>query len=144
MAGNDLSVIVDATVAYENLARHVVMEQRRDLTKMQLDVLIGLRYAGKMTMTEVSRHLAVSKEQATRAVAPLVEKGYVTRKRNCEQYRLVEVSLTQEGSDFIDRDLAVVLEELERKLAGLSQEDLAKLLEASETALAVLRKNLGR
>ena len=116
------------------------MNHRDDLTKSQVDVLIGLKFAGKMSMTQVSEHLAVSKEQATRATAPLVQRGFVKRERRKDNYRVVEVSLTNEGEQRLADGLAIVLREINGNLRSISDEDRAQLVEASRTAVEILRK----
>lgn len=140
----ELSIVIEATAAYDNLSRHVLMRHRGELTKSQMDVLIGLRYLGKMTMTEVSRHMAASKEQASRVTAPLVEMGYVVRGGNPENHRTVEVSLTQKGMEYLDSELRAVTDELKREFSAMDDQDLARLIETSEIAVSILRKNAER
>ncbi len=132
--------IIHAMEAYDNLGRHLVMENRGELTKSQVDVLMGLEVFGKMSMTEVSDHLAVSKEQATRAVAPLVERGLVKRERSVEQYRMIQVSLTKQGQHSVAHVHQILLECLLKRLDELSPSDRMQLIEASRQALAVLFK----
>lgn len=141
MTNDDLYAIVEATVAYENLSKHVLMNHRKNLTKSQMDILIGLHFIGRMNMTQVSRHLAASKEQASRATAPLVDMGYVVRSGAADNHRTVEVSLTRSGKEYLEHDLEVVLADMQDELSCMPPEDLARLIEASKTVAEILGKN---
>ena len=126
--------------AYDNLGRRIVMANRGDFTKSQADALVGLMLYGSMSMTQISEHLAVSKEQATRTIAPLVERGLVQRARNPRNLRVVDITLTAEGERLISESQKALIETLCAKLAELSPEDRATLIEASRTAERILRK----
>lgn len=138
--GGSYTPFMMALPAYENFARGIMMKRRGGLTKTQMDVLVGLRYAGKMNMSQVADHAAVSKEQASRAVAPLVQRGLVSRSRSARQYRAVEVSLTDEGQKLLEDTRAEIDREIGERLSPLSQEDRDRLMEASLTAVEILRK----
>lgn len=140
MEHEELVHIIAARDAFDDFCKRSLMNHRDDLTKSQVDVLIGLKFAGKMSMTQVSEHLAVSKEQATRATAPLVQRGFVKRERCKDNYRVVEVSLTDEGEQRLADGLAIVLREINGNLRSISDEDRAQLVEASRTAVEILRK----
>lgn len=132
--------IIHAMGAYDNLGKHLVMENRGRLTKSQVDVMMGLDLFGKMSMTQISEHLAVSKEQASRAVAPLVEQGLVRRERSAEQHRMIQVSLTEEGRRNVAAAHQTLLSRLLERLAELSPSEREQLIDASRKALSVLFK----
>lgn len=134
--------LMQALPAYESFAKSIVLEKRGKLTKTQMDVLVGLQYAGKMSMGQMAEYLAVSKEQTSRAVGPLEKKGLVVRSRSSENYRVVEVALTDAGHAFLLAARADIERELARKLAPLSPQDRAQLMEASQTAVDILQKLL--
>lgn len=134
------SAIAKAMVAYDNFARHLIMSHREDLTKTQADVMLGLFVFGGMNMSQMSEHLAVSREQTSRAVGPLVERGMVERARNPNQRRQVEIFLSEAGCRDVVRRNALVLEDIRACVAGLSDEDRLALVEASRVAEGVMRK----
>ena len=131
-------VVFRAMGAYDSLARHIIMEDRGPFTKSQIDVLMILGIFGTLNMTQVSECLAASKEQASRAVAPLVERGLVKRERNSERYRVVDVSLTEAGKRFLEDERRRHAERLRERLSSVSTEDREKLVRASKAALEVL------
>lgn len=139
MSQREMSVIF-AMGAYDNLGRHLVMENRGELTKSQVDVLMGLKLFGKMSMTQISEHLAVSKEQASRAVGPLVEQGLVRRERSSEHYRIIEISLTDEGNRKVEDAQLSLYNRLVERLEPLSEEERELLVDSSCRALEVLVK----
>ena len=126
--------------AYENFGRRLIMERRGALTKSQVDILLGLGLFGKLSMTQISEHLAVSKEQASRAVAPLVDRGLVYRERNSENYRIIEIFLADKGKRFVKDVQQHLSQRLNECLKTLSEEDRAQLIEASCRARDVLVK----
>lgn len=132
--------ILAAMGAYENFAKRIVMGNRGILTKSQADVMMGLALFGTMSMTQISEHLAVSKEQATRAVTPLVELGWVRRERNPDRRRIVEISLTEKGAESLEESSRIFAEAIRSRLEKLDEEDRQRLVEASRTAAITLKK----
>lgn len=132
--------IMAALPAYEGFVKGTLLGQRGSMTKTQMDLLVGLGFSGKTSMGELAEHLAVSKEQASRAVGPLVKQGYVARARNPENHRVVEVGLTEEGRAFLKTTGAEIDRAIDEKLERLSPEDRERLMEASRTAVQILRK----
>lgn len=135
----DALSVLEAMVAYRNLALHVLRDRRGEFTKTQMDILLGLRFIGSMNMTELSRHLAVSREQATRATSPLVAKGYVARTRSMGERRAVVVSLSEKGARYLDGELAVVSGDLERELEAADLASIERLLAATDRSCPIPR-----
>lgn len=132
--------VLNAMGAYDNFGRHAVMSQRSGLTKTQMDAVIGLDLYGSMSMTQMSEHLAVSKEQASRAIAPLVERGVIKRERSPREHRVVVISLTERGKAFSEAHKREAAENVRERLALLSEEDRSQLIEVSRTAEQLLCK----
>lgn len=139
MQGAPEEALLDAMGAIDNLARSSVMENRQVLTKSQADIMIGLSVVGPMSMTQVSEHIAASREQATRAVAPLVERGFVVKTRNPENRRVVTVELTEKGRRDFEEGRARIVEGLRERLDALPNEERERLLTACRVVVDVLR-----
>lgn len=139
MQGVPEEALLDAMGAIDNLARSSVMENRQVLTKAQADIMIGLSVMGPMSMTQVSEHIAASREQATRAVAPLVERGFVVKTRNPENRRVVTVELTEKGRRDFEEGRARIVEGLRERLDALPDEERERLLAACRVVVDVLR-----
>ncbi|MBS5449726.1 MAG: MarR family transcriptional regulator [Coriobacteriia bacterium] len=131
--------VIRATVALDHLARHLVMAGRDTLTKSQLDVMMGLAVIGSMSMTQMSRHLAASKEQATRAVAPLVDEGLVARERQSANRRVVEISLTDKGRACLAEHDAQARTALKARLDEFAEKDRERLVAACHEIVDILQ-----
>jgi len=110
------------------------------LTKTQFVILMSLMTDGDLTMKTVAMHISSSPEQATRAVAPLVDAGYVERYTNPQNRTHVYIRLTELGrtcakelSDRISRKM------LPKLLTELSEEELTRLSGAADVLNALLR-----
>ena len=74
-----------------------------DLTKSQIFILTALHSHGILNMTKIAEYLSSSKEQATRAVSPLVEKGLVRRIESENNRKVVNIEFTDEGRELIKK-----------------------------------------
>lgn len=136
------AAIFQAMAAYDNLGRRIIMEQRREMTKSQIDAIMSVHLFGSLTMTQISNHLAVSNEQASRAIGPLVERGLMQRTRRPDNQRIVEVSLTDAGRKFVFESWNEVLTALNLRLQILSARERKRLIKASQEAVDVLKQLL--
>ena len=79
------------------LLRLIFTGERERFTKTQFYILITLFVRPSLSMTQICEHIGASKEQATRAVAPLADDGLVQREVSPQNRTKVYVSLTPEG-----------------------------------------------
>lgn len=106
-------------------------------TKTQLTIFAALSRRGSLTMRQVAEYISSSSEQATRAVAPLVDMGYVERFIIPENRTRVHVRLTQEGTEYARRQSVAIC----RQIAGrLSDEDRLRLNQAAQTIITMAEK----
>ncbi len=132
-------VVFDAMGAYEALAKHALMESRVDgLTKTQTDLIMRLAFCGECSMSSLADDLSVSKEHVTRAVAPLVERGLVEKRRAPENFRVVKASLTPRGLELSRSIRLASIDRLNERLAAVSPEDRSALLQASERVSEII------
>lgn len=111
---------------------------------MQLEVLLTLHYGGQASMTELSRFIAVSNEQGTRATTPLVERGLVKKRRNGCEHRVVEVFLTEKGEAFVKSLEESFIDDIAVGFEELTDAEKAELIDASNRASKLLWKALKR
>lgn len=112
-----------------------------DLTKSQLYILAALYYRGFLTMTQVSESISSSKEQATRAVAPLVEKGYLKRFELENDRKHVYIELTDAGRQTIEAVRTRVISGFHERLdVAVSEEEKQQLIESLHTVISILNK----
>jgi DNA-binding MarR family transcriptional regulator len=82
--------------------------------------------------------LAVSREQASRAISGLEEKGYVEKRRASSNWRNVEVTLTVSGRHFVDDMRKQTLSALKKALSVLSEEEASRLRFCSQQSALLL------
>ena len=111
-----------------------------DLTKTQILILFALSGGRPLNMSQLSSYLASSKEQATRAVSPLVKDEYVTRFRSDENRKMVYVKLTDKGNQLILKEKALVKDYLSKCFESLSKEDQESFHQSLSNILTILKK----
>ncbi|WP_318839231.1 MarR family winged helix-turn-helix transcriptional regulator [Actinomadura montaniterrae] len=112
------------------------------LERGEFDVLATLRRAGApggMTAGDLARSSMVTSGAVTNRLDRLVAKGYVTRDVDPGNRRSVIVALTPAGRDLIDRAVVAHLENEQRILAALDQDQR----DALATTLRTLLLSLG-
>lgn len=112
-----------------------------DLTKTQLLVLAALYHKGSLNMTMISEYISSSKEQATRAVSPLADRGLISRVEHQDNRKHVYLELTDAGKELIVLLRAEMREKFKARVdSALSKEEKDALLSSAETLTAVLTK----
>lgn len=136
------SFILETMSAFGCLGMNILMNHRQDLTKTQLEVMLTLRYGGSLSMTELGRYIAVSNEQTSRATAPLVQRELVEKRRSDREHRVIQIQLTEVGQSFMDDLEKEFLKDVSRGFDCLSEGEIEKLSDASETASNLVWKAL--
>lgn len=77
--------------------RPMELEFSPDLTVTQFHTMIELGFADAMNMTQLAAQLYVSKQQLTKIIDGLVEKGFVRRFGDENNRRVVLVEATEKG-----------------------------------------------
>lgn len=110
-------------------------------TKSQLLVFSALAHCGRLRMTQIATYLSSSKEQATRAVAQLVDDGYVSREQGTDNRTMVYIHLTDKGRTLFDRWRMEFRSRLAARLdARLTPEEQETLAQSLWTLLGLLDK----
>ena len=117
------------------------VKEKNGLTKTQLYILTILSHRDSATMKEIAGYIASSSEQATRAVAPLADAGYLERFVIPSNRSHTHIRLTASGRDFI---LRLREEILERAQARLAQNTTPAERERLSRAMADVIEILGK
>ncbi|GLV54063.1 hypothetical protein KDH_09120 [Dictyobacter sp. S3.2.2.5] len=104
-------------------------------TKEQFKLLRVLMTRQRCTMQELAEQLAVAPPAITAMVKRLLAQGFVARIRDEQDWRVVQVSLTERGQRAVSLYAEYWRGNLQRLLGQLSQEELTHL----RGALPVLR-----
>ena len=118
-----------------------VDRKRFQFTRTQQSILTVLSMEGETTMKQIAKYIVSSQEQATRAVAPLVDAGYVERRTDPTNRTRVYIRVTDEGRDLLTMYWGFITENLSGKLdASLSDEEKTALCDAATGMIALLEK----
>ena len=136
---NDVSALFEIFPICQKFLLNTIDIPSMDLTKTQILILFALSGGRSLNMSQLSSYLASSKEQATRAVSPLVKDEYVTRFRS-ENRKMVYVKLTEKGNQLILQEKALVKEYLSKRFESLSKEDQELFHQSLSNILTILKK----
>ncbi|MBR1392623.1 MAG: MarR family transcriptional regulator [Ruminococcus sp.] len=114
-----------------------------ELTRTQQMILLALTVEDNLSMSKLADRICTSNEQATRAVAKLVDNGYLVRKQNPLNRRVVNITLTDKAKDYIADSKKSVLAATVERAGGLSAEDMETVRQSIETVLNILDKISG-
>jgi DNA-binding MarR family transcriptional regulator len=139
MSKNDLDNSVFMAFAYyDGLVRHSISGEQAGLTKTQLMIMVILQISGVANIGKVAQWLAVSREQASRAVSGLETKGLVEKHRGQENWRNVEVELTQSGIEFADQMRNSTLASINKALSVLDEDEKSRLQFCAQQSVLLL------
>lgn len=126
------STILAGLVRIYPLCKRLLLQSPWDgeLTGTQRLALLTSAVSGEMTMTQLSEAIVCSKEQATRAVTPLVRQGYLQRHYDPENRTRVFISLTVQGSLQLRKQLDACAAPLRERFAALAPESQQHLLKS--------------
>lgn len=110
-----------------------------DLTVTQLYTMTALSEADSMNMTQLASQLYISKQQLTKIVDALVEKGFVHRFGDPGNRRVVLVSLTESGQKLMRQHQELFIDSLIPAFDQLTDAQKHKLVSATEDILQILQ-----
>jgi len=111
-----------------------------DLSHSHLQIIFMLDDMGKVTMSDIAGHLSIAKPNVTPLVQKLIDKELVERIRDEIDRRIIYISLTFKGEEFMSEHRRIISENLRRKLSGLSKEDLEELTQALYSLRKIITK----
>jgi DNA-binding MarR family transcriptional regulator len=100
------------------------------ISPMQFYVLFKLEEKGDLSMTQISNELLTSKQQMTPIIDKLIECGFVERKHNEIDRRVIEITLLSSGKQFLEKQKMDIFDMLKNKMQILSDDDLSTLYKA--------------
>jgi DNA-binding MarR family transcriptional regulator len=90
----------------------------------------------ELSVKDVSDRLGISFAAASRAVEPLVKRGFVERAEDPADRRVKRVRTTKKGDRLVERLIATRIESFEQMLEGFSVTERRKLGDALDEILA--------
>ncbi|MCI9052555.1 MAG: MarR family transcriptional regulator [Lachnospiraceae bacterium] len=98
------------------------------LTHLQLSILLNLKKGTITTVGKLSKELGISQGNASSICKKLEQMGYLKRKRNEQDERVVNLSLTEEGNHILDLFGEECKKVMNPILQRMSEESLQKFL----------------
>ena len=110
-------------------------------TKSQFLIFAALAHRHTLNMTQVAEYLSSPREQATRAVAQLVDGGYLVRQHDAGNRTHVYIRLSDKGQALMERWRADFCAQLDQKLnTRLTSDDRMELNDSLRSVLRILDK----
>ena len=126
------------------LSRKLVFDtfnkKKYNITKTQQIIMLSLSVCGVLTMSQLASKINTSNEQATRAVAQLVDKGFIVRMQNPLNRRVINIKLTPEAEKFMKKTQSEIRDDLLKRFECISDEEMEKFYESLNTVSDVLMK----
>ena len=111
-------------------------------TKTQQMIIMTLWLYKKTSLSQLATLISTSNEQATRAVGQLVKMGVVTRNKNENNRRTIDISLTDEGKKAVKEAQTMLIDRMPESLQKLSESDARTVLECIEKVGSIFNKIL--
>jgi DNA-binding MarR family transcriptional regulator len=99
-----------------------------------------LMKSGPLAMTEIGRQLYISKPYMTVLANTLVENGWVERKNDPDDRRVVKIIITQNGKKHLHQAFEIYRADVKVQISGLDPADLQRLSAALEDLQKILVK----
>lgn len=114
--------------------------KEKHLTKTQLRILLILSTNKKLSMSQLADKLCISREQATRAVAPLVHRKLMFRSIHDTNRRQLDVGLTNSGITLLSELRTEYIRHLESSFSCLSEEEKTLFTESLHNITTIMSK----
>ena len=136
----DVPLLMALPLLYKQVMSSADLKQY-GLTKTHIIILSSLGLRGTLRMSQIAEYISSSKEQATRAVAVLVDEGYVERLHDTENRTRIYVRLTEAGGAFLDRWREEMVKRLYHSLNdNVTPEEQEELQAAARSMIRILSK----
>jgi DNA-binding MarR family transcriptional regulator len=119
-------------LAVTRLARQLRQTSDSDLSPTQASVLATVGGSGPLTLGELAELERVASPTITKVIGLLHEKGLVDKITDPSDRRFVRVRLTDDGDALLERTRARKTAWLARQLRGLSQDEVERLVAATD------------
>lgn len=137
MNDNERKEYINSLFAIYPICRKLIFDtfdkKKYGITRTQQVIMLTLNVNGTLTMSGLASKINTSNEQATRAVAQLVDKGFIERMHDSANRRVIRIRLTDEAKAFVEQIKREMHEDLLDKLSIFSDDELSELISATNT-----------
>jgi len=125
---------------YRTLLRVTLGKTRKNPINMQLRMLIMLTHAGPTQPSEIGIRMGISKPNVSALIDKLIVLGYVERRPDERDRRVIHIALTARGRKFLANRLQVVRKGIKYNLSALDLADLDGLYGALDKFKMIISK----
>lgn len=130
---------IDLSFSVKKRASSLIQEQiGSDLTEDQLYILRYIYRAGTCTSTQLAEYFDVQKSAITAITTRMWDKGFIARKRDNKDRRVIYISLTEKGKDLYLLTEKRVHSLVETLIKKFDQEEITRFIETYEKINRVL------
>ncbi len=127
-------------LAGQNLFKNTV---KLDITSEQFGIIFILYYRDGLYQSQVAKLLKKDRPNITRMVDILEKKGYITRKKDNENKRIIKLFITEAGKKTAQRLEPLRKEFYKNMVDGFSDDDIRVLYNLLEKIRNNMRKHYG-
>src|SRR6266487_5694295 len=127
-----LPLAASLRLAVARLARRLRQQAEADVTPSMLSALNTIERHGPMTLSDLAAHERVQPPTITSVVGRLEGAGLIGRETDPHDRRVSHVSLSPQGTRFVEATRSRKTAYLAKRLLRLSEEDRATLARATE------------
>jgi MarR family transcriptional repressor of emrRAB len=128
---------------YRNILRLAHAQTRANPFNMQTRMLLMLAngtHNGMLQPSEIGVRMGISKPNVTSLVDKLTGQGYVERRPDGRDRRVIHIALTIRGRKFVAARLRLIRKSIKGNLSGLSNDEIESLYLALDTFKRIISK----
>ena len=128
---------------YRNILRLAHAHTRTNPFNMQTRMLLMLAHGthnGMLQPSEIGVRMGISKPNVTSLVDKLTGQGYVERRHDDRDRRVIHIALTVRGRKFVATRLQLIRKSIKGNLSGLSNDEIDNLYQALDTFKRIISK----
>lgn len=122
----------------KKLLRMDVVQAEHDMPMSHVQVLAMLGSTGALSVSEISRKLGIAKPNITPLIDKLIECGYVERRRDVDDRRVVNVVLLPAGQEKLSDIRETIVRQVMRWMGTIPEKDFFELEKALQTVSQIL------
>jgi DNA-binding MarR family transcriptional regulator len=99
-----------------------------------------LMKSGPISMSEIGRHLYISKPSMTTLADTLIENGWIERHNDPNDRRVINLTITPKGKKHLQQAFEIYRTDVKTLISGLEDQDLQRLSASLENIQQVFTK----
>lgn len=145
MASHEWERIVDHLLSVVPLFYRKFMlpgefSSQRHMPPSQTQVLLLLHEKGTLAVSEIGKHLAISRPNMTPLLNKLIQEELVERHYSEKDRRVILISLTEDGKSLVSQYQQFILNKLQEHFQTLSENERIQLIHSLQTIQHLIMK----